>query len=165
MGTSGQQETTAATRVCQRLSVLRFNPVDPGVSPCSCLSPHREAVCAGIPERLARPGTGGGPPFLQEQGCAPGICGRAAEGGPGLCICGVHHGLVGGWHPGVSQACRGELSFPRTPAPPPRLLWGLGHRFEVPGWAKASGQWLRAHSCFQFSNKNTFLEFCHGIPS
>lgn len=136
----------------------------PGVSLCSCLSPHREAVCAGVSEWLSWPRTGGGSAFLQEQGSSPGVCGRAAEGGPGLCLCSVHNGLVGGWHPGVSQVCWGKFFFPFAPATPPGLLRELSNCIiEVPASAECNRQWLPAHSCFEFSNKNIFVEFCHSF--
>lgn len=86
--------------------MLRSHSMDPQVSLCSCLSPHRKALCAGVSEWLSGAGPGDGPAFLQEQGCSPGVCGGAAEGGAGLHLRGVCHGLAGGWHPGVSQMSR-----------------------------------------------------------
>lgn len=93
--------------------------MNPGVSLCSFLSPHREAFCAGVSEWLSGPWTGGGSAFLQEQGCSPGVCGRAADGGPGLCLCRVHHWLAGRWHPGVSPVWAGSGGDALLPIQPP----------------------------------------------
>lgn len=63
---------------------------------------HREALHAGLSEWLSGPGPGGSEALLQEQGCPPGVCCRAEESGPGLCLRSVHNRLAGGWHPRVS---------------------------------------------------------------
>lgn len=78
--------------------------------PSQCLRPHppialilhREALRPGLPEWLSGPGPGGSAALLQEQGCPPGVCCRAEESGPGLCLRSVHNRLAGGWHPRVS---------------------------------------------------------------
>lgn len=81
------------------------------VLPSQCLEPHRppmalilhrEALRAGLSEWLSGPGSGGSSALLQEQGCPPGVCWGAEEGGPGLCLRSVHNRLAGGWHPWVS---------------------------------------------------------------